>query len=62
MNLTFNSIALGSYGIQYKNNLTDAWSTLVVTNVSGGGGKLTVTDIGAATNQPRRFYRVQTPP
>jgi len=62
MNLTFNSIALGSYGIQYKNNLTDAWSTLVVTNVSGGGGKLTVTDIGAATNQSRRFYRVQTPP
>ena len=63
LNLTFSTIALGSYRVQYKSNLTaGAWNTLLVTNVAGSGGPLQINDAGAATNQPRRFYRIQTPP
>ena len=63
INLTFSSIALGSYRVQYKSNLTaGAWNTLLVTNVAGSGGPLQINDAGTTTNQPARFYRIQTPP
>jgi len=63
VHLTFQSIALGSYRIEYNSNLVaTGWSTLLVTNVAGAGGTLSVSDTTAATNQPARFYRVQTPP
>jgi chitinase len=63
MNLTFNSIPLGSYRVQYKMNLAaSAWNTLLVTNVIGAGGPLQINDTGAVTNQPARFYRIQSPP
>jgi chitinase len=63
VNLNFQSIALGSYRIEYNSNLAAAgWSTLLVTNVSGAGGILSVSDATAAIDQPARFYRIQTPP
>jgi chitinase len=63
MNLTFSSIALGSYRVQWSSDLTPgSWNTLLVTNVPGAGGSLQITDPGAGTNQPARFYRIQTPP
>ncbi|HUC85170.1 MAG TPA: glycosyl hydrolase family 18 protein, partial [Candidatus Acidoferrales bacterium] len=63
VSLTFDSIALGSYRVEYTSNFTSAaWNTLLVTNVAGAGGPLIISDAGAATNQPERFYRVQTPP
>lgn len=63
MDLTFNSIALGSYRVQWCSDLTfGVWNTLLVTNVPGSGGPLQITDSGVATNQPARFYRIQTPP
>ena len=63
MNLTFSSIALGSYRVQYKSNLSaGAWNTLLVTNVAGAGGPLQIKDTIVTSNQPSRFYRIQTPP
>ena len=59
--LSFNSAPLGSYRVQWANNLSGIWNTLTVTNVSSTGGVLRVTDPGAI-NQPGRFYRIQTPP
>jgi chitinase len=63
VSLTFDSIALGSYRVEYTSNLTAAaWNTLLITNVTGAGGPLKIDDPGATTNQPARFYRIQTPP
>lgn len=60
--LSFASLPLGAYGVQWKSNLTGSvWNTLVVTNVTGTGGVLQVFD-PAASISPQRFYRVETPP
>jgi chitinase len=63
VNLTFISIALGSYRAQWTSNLTAGpWNTLLITNVSGPGGPLKIIDSGAMTNRLGCFYRIQTPP
>jgi chitinase len=63
VSLTFSSIALGSYRVQWSSNLTGGiWNTLLVTNISGLGGPLQIIDSGAATNKLGCFYRIQTPP
>lgn len=62
INLTFPSLPLGSYRIQWTSDMTlNAWNTLVVTNVSGPGGTLQIADPNFST-QSNRFYRVKTPP
>jgi hypothetical protein len=61
--LAFDGIALGSYRVEWASNLSGGlWNTLLITNVPAAGGLLQVTDHGAFTNQPLRFYCVQTPP
>ena len=63
VSLTFSSIALGAYRVQWSSDLTGGvWNTLLTTNILGSGGPLQITDFGAMTNQTERFYRVQTPP
>ncbi len=63
INLMFTSIALGSYRVQWRNDFTSGiWNTLLTTNIPGAGGPLLIKDAGALTNQPVRFYRIQTPP
>jgi chitinase len=63
VDLTFSGIALGSYRVQWSSDLTAGiWNTLLITNVPGPGGPLQIMDSGAVTNQPGRFYRIQTPP
>jgi chitinase len=63
MDLTFDAIALGSYRVQWTSNMFGGpWNTLLITNFPGPGIPLQIKDTGAATNQPWRFYRVQTPP
>jgi chitinase len=63
MNLTFADSSLGAYRVLWNNHLSaGAWSTLLITNISGLGGRLQLRDPGAVTNQTTRFYRVQTPP
>jgi len=58
--LSFTSAPLGSYNIQYTTNLVSSvWNSLLITNETGAGGVRQVID---TTNQPRRFYRVKTPP
>jgi chitinase len=60
--LSFSGIALGSYRIQWNDNVANnSWNTLAVTNISGPGGLLQIIDPNPF-NQPQRFYRVQTPP
>jgi chitinase len=59
--INFTAIPLGSYRVQWSSNLA-VWNTLLTTNISGAGGLVQITDIGAATNQAARFYRIQTPP
>jgi len=60
--LSFMTIPLGSYRIQWTSNLpATAWNTLSLTNINGTGGVLHVPD-PSATNRSNRFYRVQTPP
>jgi chitinase len=62
-NLAFSGISLGSYAVQWTSNLAGGnWNTLALTNLSGLGGGIQVTDPGALTNQSVRFYRVLTPP
>jgi chitinase len=61
VDLGFASVPLGSYRVQWTSNVTGApWNTLAVTNISGTGGLLHVSDPSA--NQAQRFYRIQTPP
>jgi chitinase len=61
--LAFNGIALGSYRVEWSSNLLGGlWNTLLITNVPAAAGLLKVTDYGVFTNQPLRFYRVQSPP
>lgn len=60
--LNFASLPLGSYRVEWKSNLiSSVWNTLTVTNVSGSGGVLQISD-NSVSNQYQRFYRVQTPP
>ena len=62
VNLTFTSAALGSYRVQWCSDLTlGIWNSLLTTNFLGAGRLLQITDPGAVTNQPKRFYRIQTP-
>jgi chitinase len=62
LQVSFTSMPLGSYRAQWTSNVSGSlWNTLAVTNMTGTGGVLQVTDPGAAS-QPRRFYRVKTPP
>jgi chitinase len=61
IDLGFASIPLGSYRVQWSSNVSGGpWSTLAMTNVSGTGGVLHVSD--PSVNQAKRFYRIQTPP
>jgi hypothetical protein len=63
MNLTFSTIAPDSYHVQRSSDLSAGmWNTLLITNNSGLGGPLQITDAGVATNQPTHLYRVQTQP
>lgn len=60
--LSFTSLPLASYRILWTSDLGNPiWNTLT-NGVLGSGSVLQVTDPGAATNQSRRFYRLQTPP
>jgi len=62
IDLSFTSLPLGSYRVRWTSNLTvGVWDTLVVTNVSGAGGLLQISD-PVSSIQSQRFYRVQTPP
>jgi chitinase len=62
LNLSFNSIPLGSYRVQWTSNLTaGVWNTLFTTNITGTGGVMQITDPGAVSDA-RRFYRIKTPP
>jgi chitinase len=61
--LQFSAIALGKYSILCTSNpALSSWNVLLITNIPGPGGNVRVTDPGATTNLPIRFYRVQTPP
>jgi chitinase len=63
ISLTFTSIALGIYQVQWRSNLASGlWYPLLTTNITGLGGPLEIIDFGARSNQFGRFYRVQTPP
>jgi hypothetical protein len=63
LKLSFTGNSLGSYDIQWTSNLiTGNWKTLALTNITGPGGGIQVTDTGVFTNQSPRFYRVLTPP
>ena len=63
LSLSFTGIALGAYAVQWTSNLAGGgWNTLALTNITGPGGAIRVTDTGALTNQSTRFYRVLTPP
>jgi chitinase len=62
MNISFTSMPLGSYCVAWTSNVSAGmWNTLIITNMTGTGGVIQVTDPGALS-QPRRFYRIQTPP
>jgi len=63
MTMAFQTIPLGSYEVQWCSNLVSGvWNSLLTTNITGLGGTLQIKDSGVITNQPRRFYRVLTPP
>jgi len=58
--LSFNSLPLGLYRVQWTSNASGGtWITLT-NNVPGTGNPLQITDTNSPQSQ--RFYRVQTPP
>ena len=59
--LSFTTLPLASYRVQWSSNLTSGvWNTLT-SNVPGDGTVLKITDTNAIA-QPQRYYRVKTPP
>jgi hypothetical protein len=61
VNLSFTSLPLALYRVQWSSNLALApWNTLT-NNVAGTGSNVPVADPVPAT-APARFYRIQTPP
>jgi hypothetical protein len=59
--LSFNSLPLAQYDVQWTSNVGGGiWNTLT-SNVPGTGQVLQVVDTNASA-QPDRFYRVKTPP
>jgi chitinase len=61
VHLSFTSLPLGLYRVQWSSNLAAApWNTLT-NNVAGTGTNVQITDPTPAT-LPARFYRIQTPP
>jgi chitinase len=61
VHLSFTSLPLALYNVQWSSNLAQAlWNTLT-NNVAGTGANVPVTDPAPAT-APARFYRIQTPP
>ena len=60
IHVTFTTCTNGPYTVEYETNksfnATGPWMTL--TNVTGTGGTMTVTDSGGATNHPSRYYHV----
>ncbi|MDB6125085.1 MAG: hypothetical protein JWQ71_4078 [Pedosphaera sp.] len=59
--LSFASMPIANYRILSTTNLNGGTWTTVSNNVSGNGGPMQITHPSALT-QPRRFYRIQTPP
>ena len=62
VNVSFTSLPLGLYSVQWSSNLAAAnsWNTLA-NNVAGTGTNVLISDPSAAT-APARYYRIQTPP
>jgi chitinase len=61
VHVSFTSLPLGLYNVQWTSNLALAlWNTLT-NNVAGTGTNVTIADPSPAT-APARFYRIQTPP
>jgi chitinase len=61
VSLSFTTLPLGLYNVQWTSNLAQAlWNTLT-NNVAGTGTNVLITDPAPAT-APARFYRIQTPP
>jgi chitinase len=59
--LTFAALPLASYSILWTSNLLEGNWRVITTTAAGTGGLMRIAD-PAPANQPRRFYRVQTPP
>jgi GH18 family chitinase len=61
VDLSFTSLPLGLYAVQWSSNLAlSVWNTLT-NNVAGTGTNVQIADPAPAT-APERFYRIQTPP
>ena len=60
--ISFASLPLGIYRVMWTSNLAAPFWNTLTNNVPGTNGITQVTDPGALNSQPRRFYRVQTPP
>jgi chitinase len=60
--LNFSALPLGNYRVLWTSNAAGpAWTTLT-SNVPGTTGAVQVVDPAVIGTQPRRFYRVKTPP
>ncbi len=58
--ITFQSVADKSYRVEVTDNLVGAtWSPL--SSVTGTGTEIRITDPGAITTYPKRFYRISSP-
>ncbi len=59
--LTFGGVPLGSYRIQWTDNLTNTvWNTLAVTNLTGDSQPLQIIDPNPF-GESQKFYRVRSP-
>jgi chitinase len=60
--LTFNSLPLGLYRVQWTSNLVSGFWNTLTNNVPGTNGPMRVSDPNALLTRPQSFYRIQTPP
>ena len=62
VNLSFTSLPLGSYRVEWSGALpVDFWSSLTTTSVAGDTSIIMITD-ATPLSAASRFYRVRTPP
>jgi hypothetical protein len=62
LRISFTSMPLALYRVQWTTNPVGGFWNTLTNNVSGTGGIVQITDVGALAGHSARYYRVRTPP
>jgi chitinase len=62
LRISFTSMPLALYRVQWTTNPVGGFWNTLTNNVSGTGGIVQITDVGALAGHSARYFRVRTPP